>query len=139
MRKLSDLVRDRNPLLLPPQMSVQEAAKRMRDFRAGAALVVGPNGALKGLFTRGDAIRRVLAEGRDPATTRVDEVMTTDLRTVPAKTNVVDALRIMADRGCRHLPVVDGDGRIVGLVFRGDFRGRELDRIDEEEDLWERI
>ncbi len=139
MRRLSDLVRDRSPLLLAPDLSVQEAAKRMRDCRAGAALVVSANGELKGIFTRGDAIRRVLAESRDPATTRVDEVMTTELRTVPQRTNVVEALRVMQDRGCRHLPVVDAEGRAVGLVFRGDFRGRELDRIEEEEDLWERI
>jgi CBS domain-containing protein len=139
MRKLSDLVRDRNPLLLQPELSVRDAAKRMRDDRAGAALIVAADGTLRGIFTRGDAIRRVLAESRDPSATRLDEVMTAELRTVSPRTNVIEALRVMQDLGCRHLPVVDEDRRVVGLVFRGDFRGRELDRIEEEEDLWERI
>lgn len=139
MRKLSDLVRNRNPLVLRPELSIHDAARRMRDDRAGAALIVTGDGTLKGIFTRGDAIRRVLAENRDPATTRIEEVMTAELKTVPPKTSVVEALRIMQDRNCRHLPVVDVAGRVVGLVFRGDFRGRELDRIEEEEELWERI
>lgn len=139
MRRLSDLVRDKNPLLLRPDLNVQDAAKNMRDHRAGAALVVTATGELKGILTRGDAIRRVLAEGRNPATTRVDEIMTTGLRTVPPRTNVIEALRVMQDCGCRHLPVVDAAGQVVGLVFRGDFRGRELDRIEEEEELWERL
>lgn len=139
MRKLSELVRDRNPLVLQADLSVRDAAKRMRDERAGAALVVTADGVLTGIFTRGDAIRRVLAESRDPSATRLGEVMTSELRTVPPRTNVIEALRVMQDRGCRHLPVVDQERKVVGLVFRGDFRGRELDRIEEEDDLWERI
>ena len=139
MRRLSDLVRDRNTLFLRPELSVQEAARRMRENRAGAALVITGDGELKGIFTRGDAIRRVLAESRDAAATRLADVMTREPRTVPATANVIEALRIMHDHGCRHLPVVDRDGRAIGLVFRGDFRGRELDRIEEEEAVWERI
>jgi CBS domain-containing protein len=139
MRKLSDLVRDRHPLVLEPAMTIQNAAKHMRDHRAGAALVAGNDGQVKGIFTRGDAVRRVLAEGRDPASTRLEHVMTSAPRTVPPTTTVIQALRIMQDCGCRHLPVVEGDGRIARPVFRGDFRGRELDRIEEEEEIWEQI
>jgi CBS domain-containing protein len=139
MRKLSDLVRDRSPLLLEPDMTVQNAAKHMRDRRAGAALVAVNDREIRGIFTRGDAVRRVLAEGRHPASTRLEQVMTPAPRTVPPTTTVIEALRIMHDCGCRHLPVVERDGSIAGLVFRGDFRGRELDRIDEEEEIWARI
>jgi CBS domain-containing protein len=139
MRKLSDLVRDRSPLVLDPDMTIQNAAKHMRDHRAGAALIVANERELRGIFTRGDAVRRVLAEGRDPTSTRLDQVMTPAPRTVPPTTSVIAALRIMHDCGCRHLPVVERDGRIAGMVFRSDFRGRELDRIEEEEEIWERI
>jgi CBS domain-containing protein len=139
MRKLSDLVRDRTPLVLEPTMTIENAAKHMRDHRAGAALIAANDRRLKGIFTRGDAVRRVLAEGWDPTSTRLEQVMTPAPRTVPPTTSVIQALRIMHDCGCRHLPVVERDGTIVGLVFRGDFRGRELDRIEEEEEIWERI
>lgn len=132
MRRLSDLVRDRSPLILEPDTTIVNAAKRMRDSRAGAALIAAKDGRLKGIFTRGDAIRRVIAEGRNAASTQLEQVMTPMPLTASTTTTVVDALRIMQDCGCRHLPVINDDGTIAGLVFRGDFRGHELDRIEEE-------
>jgi CBS domain-containing protein len=50
----------------------------------------------------------------------------------------IEALRLMQDGGFRHVPITDG-GRVVGIVSRGDFRGLEQARLDEETDLWERI
>ncbi|HKT19455.1 MAG TPA: CBS domain-containing protein [Stellaceae bacterium] len=138
MRKLSDLVRSRNPVILRTKTTVQHACQRMRADRAGAVLVVSANGQLEGIFTRGDVVNRVLAEARNPAKTTLAEVMTAVLHTAPPNATVIDALRVMDDCGCRHLPIVEG-GKILGLVFRGDFRGLELDRIEEEEELWERI
>jgi CBS domain-containing protein len=52
--------------------------------------------------------------------------------------NAIEALRLMQDARCRHLPIVD-QGKVVGIVSRGDFHGLELDRLDEETGLWERI
>ena len=138
MRKMSDLVRDRSPLILSPDTSVQHACQGMRRGRAGAVLIASSDGRLKGIFTRGDAINRVLAEGKNPAKTTLNEVMTTSLRTISPDATFIDALRKMQDCGCRHLPVIHGD-RILGIVFRGDFRGLELDRIEEEAELWEKI
>lgn len=138
MRKISDLVRSRNPVILPASATVQQACQRMRKERVGAVLVVSEDGRLAGIFTRGDAINRVLAAGREAAKTPLAKVMSTALRTAPPNATVIDALRIMEDRGCRHLPIV-ANGKILGLIFRGDFRGLELDRIEEEEELWRRI
>jgi CBS domain-containing protein len=58
--------------------------------------------------------------------------------TLTAKHDAIEALRLMQDARCRHLPVVH-EGRLLGIVSRGDFRGIELDRLDEETGLWERI
>ena len=58
--------------------------------------------------------------------------------TMPPANIAIDALRLMEDCGCRHLPVVE-NGTVVGIVSRGDFRGLELDRLDEETGIWERI
>jgi CBS domain-containing protein len=52
--------------------------------------------------------------------------------------SAIEALRLMQDARCRHLPIVR-DGGVVGIVSRGDFRGLEQDRLDEETGLWERI
>ena len=55
----------------------------------------------------------------------------------PGKT-AIETLRLMEDGHYRHLPIVD-DGKVVGIVSRFDFSGLELDRLDEETGLWERI
>jgi CBS domain-containing protein len=138
MRKMSDLVRNQNPLMLPPSATVMEAARHMRERRVGAVLVADSAARLVGIFTGRDAVDRVLGEGRDPAGTTLADVMTPDPETMAPRHTAIEALRLMRDARCRHLPIVH-EGRIVGIVSRGDFRGIEQDRLDEETGLWERI
>jgi CBS domain-containing protein len=64
--------------------------------------------------------------------------MTPEPDTMPPGKMAIDALRLMEDGRYRHLPIVD-DGKVVGIVSRFDFSGIELDRLDEETGLWERI
>ena len=137
MRNMSDLVRDQNPLMLPPDTSVMEAARQMRERRVGAVLVTEGDAKLVGIFTGRDAVTRVLAEGKYPAETTLREVMTADPDTLTPRHNAIEALRLMQDCRCRHLPIVNED-RVAGIVSRGDFRGLELNRLDEETGLWER-
>jgi CBS domain-containing protein len=66
------------------------------------------------------------------------DVMTPDPDTMPLGKMAIEALRLMEDSRYRHLPIVE-DGRVVGIVSRFDFSGIELDRLDEETGLWERI
>ena len=138
MRKLEDLVRSQHPLVLRPSSTVMEAARQMRDRRVGAVLVADEEARLVGIFTGRDAVARVLADGKDPAMTLLADVMTPEPDTMTPAHRAIDALRLMQDARCRHLPVVQ-DGRIVGIVSRGDFRGFEQDRLDVETGLWERI
>jgi CBS domain-containing protein len=138
MRKMSDLVRDQSPLMLPASVSVMEAARDMRERRVGAVLVTDHNASLLGIFTGRDAVDRMLAEGRDPAATTLADVMTPDPNTMAPHHTAIEALRLMQDARCRHLPIVH-QGKVVGIVSRGDFRGIEQDRLDEETGLWERI
>lgn len=137
MRKMADLVRDQHPLTLPPSASVMEAAARMRERRVGAVLVAENDAKLVGIFTGRDAVARVLAEGRDAASTTLAEVMTYNPETMSPSHTAIEALRLMQDARCRHLPIVHSE-KIVGIVSRGDFRGSEQDRLDEESGLWER-
>jgi CBS domain-containing protein len=138
MRKMSEIVRDRKPVTLPPDASVVEACRRMRDRGVGAVLVVDTGQKLLGIFTGRDAVGRVLAEGLDPHGTRLADVMTVTPRTLPPGVTAIDALRLMEDGGFRHVPVVEDD-LVVGVVSHGDFRGMEQARLDEETELWERI
>jgi CBS domain-containing protein len=110
----------------------------MRDRRVGAVLVTEGDRELVGIFTGRDAVSRVLAEGKDPAATRLAEVMTYNPDTMTPSHSAIEALRLMQDARCRHLPIMH-EGKVVGIVSRGDFRGLEQDRLDEETGLWERI
>lgn len=136
-RPMSEILRNQVPLTLPPEASVQEACRRMHARKVGAVLVTDPQGALLGIFTGRDAVR-VLAQAEDPVATPLRQVMTTQPETLPPGCTAIEALRLMHDGGFRHVPVVR-DGVVIGVVSRGDFRGLEQDRLDEETGLWERI
>jgi len=138
MRKMGDIVRNQDPLTLPPSATVREACRFMRDHRVGAVLVTESEHRLVGIFTGRDAVHRVLAEGKSAARTTLAEVMTGDPDTMPPGKTAIEALRLMEGGRYRHLPIVDGR-KVVGIVSRFDFSGVELDRLDEETGLWERI
>lgn len=138
MRKLSDVILEQRPLVMNTATPVIEAARQMRERGAGSAVVVDEGGKLCGIFTGRDAVARVVAEGRDARTTPIAAVMTRNPATLSPDESAVDALRLMWDGGFRHLPLVR-DGKILGVVSRGDFKGLELDRHDEERELWEHM
>lgn len=137
-RPMSEILRNQVPLTLPPEASVQEACKRMHARKVGAVLVVDASGGLLGIFTGRDAVH-VLARAQDPTGTPLHQVMTKHPETLPPGCTAIEALRLMHDGGFRHVPVVRDDGVLIGVVSRGDFRGLEQDRLDEETGLWERI
>lgn len=137
-RHLSDMVHDQKPITLAKTATVKEACCAMRERRVGAVLVITGDNRLVGIFTGRDAVCRVLSDGRSAAKTKLAEVMTPDPDTIAPGAGAVEALRLMRDGGYRHLPVVE-NGRVVGIVSRGDFRGLEQARLDEETGLFERI
>jgi CBS domain-containing protein len=129
---------DQDPLVLKSSTGVIEACRRMSDRRAGSVAVVDDAGRLVGIFTGRDAVSRVLGCGRDAATIRLADVMTCDPATLSPEQTAIDALRLMWDGGFRHLPMVK-DGKVVGVVSRGDFQGLEVDSHERERDLWEHM
>jgi len=136
-RRLALIIKDQDPLMLPAAETVQHACRRMWERRVGAVLVTDDKRGLVGIFTGRDAVR-ALAEGKNPAETTLAASMTPDPETLAPERTAIDALRAMGDGSFRHLPVV-AEGRILGIVSRGDFKGLELDRLEEESSLWERI
>jgi CBS domain-containing protein len=138
MRKMSDLVRNQKPLMLSPSTSVRDAAQQMRDRGVGAVLVIDDDRRLVGIFTGRDAVSRMLAEDKSPAKTTLADVMTPQPDSMTPQCTAIEALRLMQDARCRHLPIVE-NGKVIGIVSHGDFHGMEQDRLDEETGLWERI
>jgi CBS domain-containing protein len=134
-RRMDEIVRNQHPISLPSSATVREACVRMHEHKIGAVLVTNAKGALTGIFTGRDLVR-VIATGKPPEATKLSAVMTKDPHTMPPGRTAIEALRLMHDGGFRHVPVVD-EGRIVGIVSRGDFRGLEHDRLDVETGYWE--
>jgi CBS domain-containing protein len=95
-----------------------DAALLMNEHKIGS-LVVSDNGRLRGIVTERDILRRVVAERRDPAKTKVAEVMTTEVACCRLSTKVDEARGVMKNRRIRHLPVVE-DGMLKGMVSIGD-------------------
>jgi CBS domain-containing protein len=108
-----------NPCSIDADKSVVYAAKMMREEDVGLAPIVEGN-RLVGTLTDRDIALRVVAEGRDPESTTVREVASSDLVTVDPQQGLDEALRLMAQHQVRRLPVVEEDGRLVGVVAQAD-------------------
>lgn len=136
-RNISFIVKDQDPLMMEPGDTLQQACACMYGRRVGAVLV-SEHGTLVGIVTGRDIVH-ALADGRNGVDTPLAKVMTSAPDTITPHATAIDALRMMSDGGYRHLPVVAADGRVIGIVSRGDFKGLELDRLEDETSLWERI
>jgi CBS domain-containing protein len=99
--------------------SVVDAAKLMRGEDSGIAPIVDGD-RLVGVITDRDIAVRVVAEGRDPGATKVEEVASTNVITIDPQQGLDEALRLMAQHQVRRLPVVEEDGRLVGIVAQAD-------------------
>jgi CBS domain-containing protein len=108
-----------NPCSVDAEKSVAYAAKMMRDEDVGLAPVVEGD-KLIGMLTDRDIAIRVVAEGRNPDEVKVSEVASKQVVTIDPQQDLDEALRIMAKHQVRRLPVVEEDGRLVGVVAQAD-------------------
>jgi CBS domain-containing protein len=106
--------------------TVLQAALLMNDHRVGA-LVVLEDERVAGIFSERDVLQRIVAGERDPARTTVGEVMTSDVVCGTLDTSIEEARGAMKNRRIRHLPLVDDDRRLLGLVSIGDLNAYQAD------------
>jgi signal-transduction protein with cAMP-binding, CBS, and nucleotidyltransferase domain len=100
---------------VPVNATVSEAVALMDEKGLGSVLVRDASGAMAGIFTERDLMRRVVRQGRDPRGTPMSSVMTPDVRSVPSTESIVEVLRLMVEHGYRHMMVADG-GKPAGVV-----------------------
>jgi len=107
--------------------TVYAAALRMNEGRIGAMCVVEGERVV-GMFTERDILCRVVAVKRDPAITRIGDVMTTPVFTCSPDAKTSDCAALMSQRKIRHLPVVEGDekGKLVGMISTGDLMAMDV-------------
>jgi CBS domain-containing protein len=112
-------------ITVPPDATVKDAARLMHDHRIGA-LVVAEGESLRGIFTERDVLWRVVAQGRDAATTFVREVMTAEVIVVRPERELDEIEAILKHHRIRHLPVA-GDVGLLGMLSIGDVNAFRAD------------
>ena len=117
-----------NPECVTPESTLADAAMKMRDLDVGIIPVVDSEQGrrLKGVVTDRDLAIRAVAEGMDARSTRVSEVMTTEVESCNKNDTVADILRVMEREQVRRVPITDREGRLVGIVAQADVV-RDLD------------
>jgi CBS domain-containing protein len=125
------------PATVGSYATVLEAVERMAEHGVGAVVVVD-NGELRGIFTERDLMLRVVLKRLEPSRTRVGEVMTAPVETIPDETPEEDALTRMVERHIRHLPILSQDGKAKGILsirnlleHRLEELARELHSLDQ--------
>ncbi|MFH1108483.1 MAG: CBS domain-containing protein [Planctomycetota bacterium] len=104
--------------------TVLDAAKTMNQRRIGA-VVVTDGDRVVGIFTERDILNRIVAAGKDPKTTRVEEVMTSPMACCQRDTRLTECRAVMTQKRIRHLPVVE-DGKLFGIISAGDIVAGEV-------------
>jgi CBS domain-containing protein len=127
METVSDLLaaKPRHIVATSPTATVRQATWLMNEHSIGSLLVTSSD-TLVGIFTERDVLRRVVAEGRSPEETLISDVMTREVTCCSPETPVEEVADLMRRRRVRHVPVLDHDGRIVGMVSIGDINAHRF-------------
>ncbi len=126
----------RNVVSVGPQDDVCEIARILSTHRIGAVLVRDSAGDVLGIVSERDIVRCIAAHGADAVSLPAMRLMTRVLHTVTPSTKVTEALEMMTDRRVRHLPVLEEDGQLAGMVSIGDLVKARIDEaVHEAEEL----
>lgn len=114
--------RNKGPVLqFKGDVLVSDAVHIMAIKNYGACIIVDNGIRPIGIVSERDLMRRLLDKGLDPKKTKLKDIMSTNLKLGSPEDDVVDWLRQMSNERFRHLPIVDQDGKLIGLVSQGDF------------------
>ncbi|HZE26992.1 MAG TPA: CBS domain-containing protein [Terriglobales bacterium] len=123
---------------VPVEASVADAIRKMLHYHVGAVGVVDREGRVAGIFTERDVLRKLALSKLDPERTPVRDLMTTPVEMATQVTGAGEAMATMVERHFRHLPVVDGDGKLLGILsirnlleWRIDGLTQELDSLEQ--------
>ncbi|HXW93237.1 MAG TPA: CBS domain-containing protein [Terriglobales bacterium] len=107
---------DPHPAAVSLEASAAEAIRTMLDRRVGAVAVIDDEQRVAGIFTERDVLRKLALSGRDPERTPVRDMMTTPVELATVETGSSEAFATMVERHFRHLPVVDHNGKLLGML-----------------------
>jgi signal-transduction protein with cAMP-binding, CBS, and nucleotidyltransferase domain len=103
-----------------PEATAHEVARLMGEAGVGSVVITGPDDCPLGIVTDRDLAIRVLAENLDGKKVKAGDIMTGDLLVVEDGTGVYEAVRCARAEGVRRLPIVDAEGKLVGIITADD-------------------
>ena len=106
---------EEGPATVPVEASVEQAVQTMIDKGVGAVAVIDEHGVVAGMFTERDVLAKFALSGRDPAATPVRELMSSIVEMATEATTASEALAVMLERHYRHMPIVDDQGKVLGI------------------------
>jgi CBS domain-containing protein len=128
---------DEQPAVVTPETSAADAIQLMLEHRVGAVTVVDEQSVVAGIFTERDVLRKLALSGRDPAKTRVADLMTAPVILATPDTSPGEAFSIMMERHFRHLPVVDDRGRLIAMLSIRNLLQWRVDELTDRLDTME--
>jgi CBS domain-containing protein len=130
---------DETPASVTPETTVTQAIRIMLDRSVGAVAVLDAEHRVAGIFTERDVLRKVALSGREPRTMMVDEVMTRAVEMATPETTAAEALSAMVDSHFRHLPIVDNDGHLLGMLSIRNLLQARIDDLTHQLDTQEQF
>jgi CBS domain-containing protein len=116
---------------VPPEMSIYDAARTLRQHRVGAVLVLAPDGMVLGVLSERDIVRALVDTGRESLEMPLHSIMTANVHTCSPRDTVGQAMAQMTTRRIRHLPVIH-DGKLAGMVSIGDLVKARIEESERE-------
>ena len=123
----------KQPIVMKPDDTVENAVKKMAEENVGSVVIVDEHLRPIGIFTERDLLIKVCAKGLNPAEVKLKDVMTPKPITIKESEPARRALETMLHFGFRHLPVVDNDGKLIGVISIKDVSRPFVGEVDVEE------
>lgn len=121
-----------DPAAVSLTATVADAIEAMIARRMGAAAVVDENQIVAGIFTERDVLKKVALSGRDPHHIPVRDVMSAPVLMATKHTSIIEALQVMIDHQKRHLPVVEENGKLIGILSIRHVLERKVDELTQQ-------
>ncbi len=109
------------PMTFSPQDYVADALNMMCEKNIGSIIVTNPDETIAGIVTERDMMRKVLANNLDTKTTKLSDIMSTTIRAAHKNDDLMDWMYTMSTQRFRHLPIVDDERKLIGVMSQGDF------------------
>ncbi len=114
---------------VPVEATAERAIRTMLDREVGAVAVIDENHRVAGIFTERDVLLRLALGEHDPRKISVREIMTTPVEMATRATTAGEALATMVERHYRHLPIVDDDSRLLGMLSIRNLLQAQIDTL----------